>query len=379
MATHTGRIRVGLIGAGRVALANHLPGLALLPQVDVTAICDADPQVRASAVSTLPAARAFATVDDLIASDTVDAVIIATPNHVHREIALTAIRAGKHVLCEKPLALTTADAREMEQAADAAGVRHMTAFTYRFVPAMRYMRHLVTSGALGTPVHFRAWRFQDWGRRALAWRQLKSMAGTGELGDMLSHRLDYAHFLVGPFARVMAMTHRVWDERLDATGKAHPSDVEDWVALVGTFLSGATAVCESTKTATGGGEGSHSEDRCEVNGTEGSVIYSLTDPMHVRIGRAGGQFSREPVPAQWLKLPQSPRDPSVGDPLQTFRYDQDVEFIQAILEQRSCQPSFRDGVRVQALMDAIIESAEQSCMVTVRYDDVWAPLPLISA
>jgi predicted dehydrogenase len=372
MTTHTGRIRVGLIGAGRVALANHVPGLTLLPQVEVTAVCDADAGVLASAARTLPSARPFASVADLIASDTIDAVVIATPNHVHKEITLAAVRAGKHVLCEKPLALTTADAREMEQAADAAGVRHMTAFTYRFVPAMRYMRHLVSSGALGAPRHFRAWRFQDWGRRALAWRQLKAQAGTGELGDMLSHRLDYAHLLVGPIAQVMAMTQRVWDTRLDAAGASFPSDVDDWVAGVASFRSGATGVFESTKTASGHGEGSHSEDLCEVNGTEGSVIYSLTDPLHVRIGRTGGQLAREAVPKEWLKVPQSPRDPAAGDPLQTFRYDQDVEFVQAILEQRPCEPSFRDGVRVQALMDAMLDSAEQARAIAVRYDDpVW--------
>jgi predicted dehydrogenase len=326
--------------------------------------------VLAHAASTIPSARTFSSVTDLIASDAVDAVIIATPNHVHREITLAAVRAGKHVLCEKPLALTTADAREMERAADAAGVRHMTAFTYRFVPAMRYMRHLVSSGSLGTPLHFRARRFQDWGRRALGWRQLQAQAGTGELGDMLSHRLDYAHMLVGPVAQVMAMTQRVWETRLDAAGASFPADVEDWVAVVATFAVGASGVFESTKTATGHGEGSHSEDHCEVNGTEGTVIYSLTDPLHVRIGRAGGtQLQREPVPAQWLKVPQSPRDPASGDPVQTFRYDQDAEFIQAIRDQRPCEPSFRDGVRVQALMDAIVESAESSRAITVRYDD----------
>jgi len=352
-----------------VALANHVPGLTLLPQVEVTAVCDADAGVLASAARTLPSARPFGSVAELIASDTIDAVVIATPNHVHKEITLAAVRAGKHVLCEKPLALTTADAREMEQAADAAGVRHMTAFTYRFVPAMRYMRHLVSSGALGVPRHFRAWRFQDWGRRALAWRQLKAQAGTGELGDMLSHRLDYAHLLVGPIGQVMAMTQRVWDTRLDAAGVSFPSDVDDWVAGVASFRSGATGVFESTKTASGHGEGSHSEDLCEVNGTEGSVIYSLTDPLHVRIGRTGGQLAREGVPKEWLKVPQSPRDPSAGDPLQTFRYDQDVEFVQAILEQRPCEPSFRDGVRVQALMDAMLDSAEQARAIAVRYDD----------
>ncbi len=357
-----------------MALANHLPGLGLLSQVEVTAVCDTDAGVLASAARTLPSARPFSSFGDLIASDTIDAAIIATPNHVHREIALAAIRAGKHVLCEKPLALTTADARDMQLAADAAGVRHMTAFTYRFVPAMRYMRHLVSSGAIGTPIHFRARRFQDWGRRALAWRQQREMAGTGELGDMLSHRLDYAHLLVGPVAQVMAMTRRIFDTRQDAVGTSFPSDVDDWVGAVASFASGATGVFESTKTATGHGEGSHSEDLCEVNGTQGTVIYRLGDPLHVQIGRAGGaQLTREPVPTRWLKVPQSPRDPASGDPLQTFRYDQDVEFIQAILEQRPCEPSFRDGVRVQALMDAIVESAEQSRATDVRYDEKWTP------
>ena len=86
----------------------------------------------------------------------------------------------------------------MYRAAEAAGVRHMTAFTYRFVPAMRYMKHLVDAGDIGTPFHFRAQRFQDWGDRPMGWRQVKKLAGSGEMGDMLSHRIDYAHHLIGP-------------------------------------------------------------------------------------------------------------------------------------------------------------------------------------
>ena len=174
-------------------------------------------------------------------------MVIATPNRVHHAIALAAIGTGKHVLCEKPIAMTVAEAREMCDAAEAAGVVHMTAFTYRFVPAMRYLRHLVSSGALGDPVHFRAQRFQDWGRRDLAWRQLKSEAGTGELGDMLSHRLDYGHHLIGPFAKISALMHRVYDSRIDAAGASHPADVDDWVACIGTFRQGATACLESTQ------------------------------------------------------------------------------------------------------------------------------------
>jgi predicted dehydrogenase len=363
------RIRVGLIGAGRVAIANHLPGLALLPQARIAALCDADPAVLEQAQRATQVDACFADAQQMIAADAIDAVIIATPNHVHKPIALAAFRAGKHVLCEKPLALTLSDAREMQAAAQAAGVRHMTAFTYRFVPAMRYMRHLIAQGAIGVPLHFRAWRFQDWGRRALAWRQQAALAGTGELGDMMSHRLDYAHFLVGPLVRVAAMTHRVWDEREDADGRRSPSDVEDWVGVVGTFDRGATAVLESTKTATGRGEGSDGEDFCEVNGTHGTAIYRLGDPHHLQIARKGGRLEREAVPPDWLKVPGSPRDPNAGDARQTVRYDQNVEFIQAIADDRPCDPSFADGVRVQAVMEAIVQSAREGRVVDVDRAD----------
>src|SRR6185503_19036510 len=126
----------------------------------------------------------------IVQRDDVQAVIIATPNFTHAPIAKAAIAAGKHVLCEKPLAMNYPEAREIAEAAERAGIRHMTAFTYRFVPAMRYLAHLTKSGALGRPYHYRSCRLQDWGNRPLGWRQVSKLAGSGELGDMLSHRID---------------------------------------------------------------------------------------------------------------------------------------------------------------------------------------------
>jgi predicted dehydrogenase len=167
----------------------------------------------------------------------VDAVIIATPNVSHHPIAMAAIARGLHVLCEKPLAVSLAQAIEMAQAADAAGIRHMTAFTYRFVPAMRYMQHLVSGGFIGQPWHFRAQRFMDWGRQALGWRQDAALAGSGQVGDMLSHRIDYGHMLIGPIHEVTAHISRVWDMRVDAEGREHPSDLEDWVGCLARFTS----------------------------------------------------------------------------------------------------------------------------------------------
>src|SRR6266567_3808005 len=198
------QIGVAIIGCGGVTLQNHLPGLALCPDTRVVALCDSD-------AATLERARQQTGVkflstqyEEVVRREDVHAVIIATPNFTHAPIALAAIAAGKHVLCEKPIAMSYREARSMAEAAEKAGVRHMTAFTYRFVPAMRYLAHLVKRGDAGQPYHYRSCRLQDWGTRNLGWRQVKQLASTGELGDMLSHRVDFAHLLLGPMRRLVA-------------------------------------------------------------------------------------------------------------------------------------------------------------------------------
>lgn len=355
---------VAIIGCGRIALANHLPGLALCRDVRVAALCDADPATLARAAADTGVGVASADYRDVLARDDVHAVVIATPNASHPPIALAAIAAGKHVLCEKPIALATVDAVAMAAAADAAGVRHMTAFTYRFVPALRYAASIMAD--LGTPYHFRAQRFQDWGDRPLGWRQRKSLAGTGEIGDMLSHRIDYAHVLVGPFRRLVAGVRTFVPER-----GGRPSDVDDWVAVLADLGGGTTAVLESTKLATGRGENHRGADVVEVNGPGGTVVYTTQSPLTLRVGVPGDADLRTvDVPPDFHVWPGSPRDPGAGDPLVTFRYDQDVEFVTAIREGRPCRPSFWDGAAVQAVMDAVVDSADRQ-----RWVDVPAVCP----
>lgn len=243
----------------------------------------------------------------------------------------------------------------MARAAEAAGVRHMTAFTYRFVPAFRYMAHLVKSGAIGQPYHFRIQRFQDWGQRGLGWRQIAKLAGTGEIGDMLSHRIDYAHILMGRFKSLTADIHRFHDLR-----DGQVSDLEDWVAMIARFESQATGVLESTKVATGRGESARSQDYCEINGSDASIVYCLGQKQELMIGRRGSSgLEVLPVPDEFLVWPGSRRDPHKGDPLFTFRYDQSVEFINAIRQERPCVPSLLDGARAQAIIDATVVSARE--------------------
>ena len=348
-----GTLNFGVVGCGGVTLQNHLPGLALCPEVKVVALCDADAATleRARQQTGVPVTRTRH--EDIVKRDDVHAVIIATPNVTHRSIALDAIAHGKHVLCEKPLALSYADAQAMADAADRAGVRHMTAFTYRFVPAMRYLAHLVERGDLGQPYHYRSCRLQDWGTRNLGWRQVKRFAGTGELGDMLSHRIDFAHLLVGPMKRLVAGLKQWHPVR---GGQAN--ELDDWAALLAEFQSGATGVLESSKLATGRNESWRSLDYAEINGSERTFVFITGEWNKLQTGKAGGPgMETITIPEEFWKLPGAPRDARQGDPLVTFRYDQAWEFVDAIRNQRPCVPSFHDGARAQAVMDAAVESA----------------------
>jgi predicted dehydrogenase len=348
------KLNFAIIGTGGITLQNHLPGLALCPDVHVHALCDANPATLEAARQQTNASVLSNRWEDIVHRDDVHAIIIATPNFVHPAIAIAAARSGKHVLCEKPLALNAKDALEMAHEADRANVRHMTAFTYQFVPAMRYLSHLIAQGDLGQPYHYRSCRLQDWGTRNLGWRQQKALAGTGELGDMLSHRIHFAHHLVGPMKRLVANVKTLTPIRDGA-----PNDTEDWVALLADFANNATGVLESSKLASGRNESWRSLDYVEINGSEGSFEFTTGKWNELLFGKLGGPGMKPiEVPRDFWVWPGSNRDPLIGDPLVSFRYDQAVEFVNAIREQRPCSITFHDGAKAQAVMDAAILSAQ---------------------
>jgi predicted dehydrogenase len=357
-----GTLNIAVIGCGGVTLQNHLPGLALCRDVRVQAVCDAHEGTLEKARSTTGAAVAVRSYEEVVTRDDVHAVIIATPNITHPPIALAAVSHGKHVLCEKPLALNRADAQRMADAAERAGVRHMTAFTYRFVPAMRYLKHLVDRGDAGEPYHYRSCRLQDWGTRNLGWRQQRAMAGTGELGDMLSHRIDFAHQLIGPMRRLVADM-----KNLTPIRDGFPNDTEDWVAFLAEFASGATGVLESSKLASGRNESWRSLDYVGINGSEGTFEFTTGKWDQLLSGHRGGPgLAPLPVPREFWTWPGSYRDPSMGDPLVAFRYDQAIEFVNAIREQRPCAVTFHDGAKVQAVIDAAVDSAARKQWVSLE-------------
>jgi predicted dehydrogenase len=351
------KIRVAFIGTGAVTAYHHLPGLRLDPRAELVAICDTVPELLEKRRAEWNVEHATTDPEALCTSDAVDAVVIATPNDTHRPIAVAAAKAGKHVMCEKPLGLSGREVREMYEAARNAGVVHMTAFTYRFAPAMRYLRHLVKSGALGTPRHFRSQRFLDWPETSWGWRQYQSRAGAGDLFDMTIHRIDFAIDLMGPISQVCGAVARFTPRDRTVDGKpCPPSDVDDWSSLIGEFASGATGVWEGTTLAKGYHRDGFGHEWAEINGSEGSAVYRLHEPNTILLGKTGHDLAPIPVPSEFLKPAGSPRDPAEGAPATVFRYDLMWEFISAIAEGRAAVPSFYDGLNAQLVADAVLES-----------------------
>jgi predicted dehydrogenase len=363
----TQAIRIGLIGVGGICAGVHYPGLAHIGEVEIAGICEPDDALRGQRQQEWGVAQAYADSETFFHEVRPDAVVIATPNKFHRELILEALANGCHVLCEKPLGLDYAETVQIYNAARAAGVVHMMAFTYRFVPGMNFLRHLVQSGELGEIRHARFQRLQDWGEFAIGWRQYKEMAGSGELGDMGIHRIDFAQDLLGPIVAVCGAA-RQWEERTRThDGQTVPrQDVEDWVAWLADFESGATGVFEMGKLTKGyGPDGGH--DLAEINGSKASAVYRLHTPHEISFAKAGrGEaYQTIPVPAEFLKRPGSPRTLGEGDPVRTFRYDQAWEFVSAIRENRDAVPSFYDGMRAQAVADSILQAAGERRWVDV--------------
>jgi predicted dehydrogenase len=271
---------------------------------------------------------------------------------------VAAAENGKHVMCEKPLGVSAAEAERMYRAAEAAGVVHMTAFTYRFAPSMKYLRHLLKSGELGDPRHFRSQRFLDWPETSWGWRQYKDKAGAGDLYDMTIHRIDFALDLLGPLRRVCGHVARFAPRDRTPDGRScPPSEVDDWSSIIGEFASGATGVWEGTTLAKGYGLSGFGHEWAEINASQASAVYRLHMPNTILLGRTGEDIGPRDVPREFLKPPGSPRDPSQGAPATVFRYDLVWEFVSAVVESRPAVPSFRDGWQAQVVADAVLQSS----------------------
>jgi len=361
------RVRIAIIGAGAVADYHHVPGIRLDPRAELVAACDQTDNLLARRRGDWSIQKTATNYADIAADPAIDAVIICTPNDTHFPITMACLEGGKHVMCEKPLGLNAGEATQMYREAREKGLRHMTAFTYRFAPSMRYLRHLVSSGKLGVPRHFRSQRFLDWPETSWGWRQYKKNAGAGDLFDMTIHRIDYAQDLMGRMTSICGAVAQFVPRNKNPDGTpCPPSEVDDWSALICQFERGGVGVLEGTTLAKGYHFDGFGHDWAEVNGSEATAVYQLKEPNTILIGQSGESLHKIDVPAEYLKPADSPRNPKEGIPSTVFRYDLVWEFVSAIVEERDAVPGFDHGASAQAVADAVLESFEKRTWVTIE-------------
>lgn len=312
--------------------------------------------------------------DRLLARDDIHLIDVCTPGNSHHDIAIAALRAGKHVLCEKPLANSLAQAKEMVEAAEQAGTVNMVTFNYRRVPAVQLAHKLIEDGRVGEVRHWRAVYLQDWildPQFPLVWRLQKDLAGSGALGDIAAHIVDLAQFLVGPITEVIGTLNTFIKERpteeassggsgLSAAGGTQMGEVtvDDSTTILARFESGATGTFEATRLAAG----RRNYNSFEINGSEGSLIFNLE-----RLNELQVYFTSDPEDVQGFRTinvtePVHPYTDAWWPAGHIIGYEHSFvhtvkDLLDGVKKNESPAPTFLDGYRCQAVLDAVEQSA----------------------
>lgn len=266
-------VRVGVVGTGGFANQVHLPGYQAHPKAKVVGVCDIILDRAKAAAEEFGATIVTEDYNDLIDRDDIDAIDVATPNNVHVPIALAAIKAGKHVICEKPLAMNYGEAKELIDAAKAAGAKTGVNFSYRGHPAARYARDLISSGQIGRIFHINAFYMQGWlvnPKTPIVWRLQKDITGTGVLGDLASHVIDLTMWFTDTkITSVVGDMATFTEERplLDGTGTGKV-DVDDASTFLARYENGAMGTFVSSRYGTARGN----YQRIEVYGDKGGLV-----------------------------------------------------------------------------------------------------------
>lgn len=358
------RLKFGLIGSGFIgrahAIALNAVG-AVFPEIEAPVcevLADGSAERAKSAAAALGFARSTGDWRELIADPRVDVVDICTPNHLHREMALAAIAAGKHVYCEKPLANTASEAREIAAAAEVAGVHHYIGFNYMCNPMIRAARELLSAGEIGDVIGFRGRYLEDYMSDPAvphSWRCERRLAGAGALADLGSHLINLGHFLIGDIARVMGTLQTVHTHRREtASGALRPVENEDVASALVEFANGVNGTFEISRIAAG--------YKCglsfRVFGTRGSVSFDQERMNELRVYTDGDVPGRRGF-RTILAGPEHPDyahfcpAPGHGLGYNDLKIIEVRNVIRAIAEDEPAWPDFREGYRVQRVMEAI--------------------------
>jgi len=367
------QLNVGLIGCGFMGRTHSnayrkVSNFFQLPYRPVLkAICDSNGEKAKSFAETWGYESIETDYHKLLARKDIDLIDICVPNNMHKEIAIAAAKAGKMIVCEKPLALNSAEGAEMVAAVEKAGVPNFVSFNYRRIPAVTLAKQLIDQGRLGKIFHYRSVFLQDWtissdlpqGGDAL-WRLDVKTAGSGVTGDLLAHCIDTAIWLNGPIQSVSAMTETFIKERKsNVTGKVEAVGIDDACAFLARFANGSLAVFESTRYA----RGHKSLFTLEINGEKASIMWDLHD-LH-RLSYF--DHRDDSLVRGWRSVHVSDGDmpymknwwvPGLNIGYEHSFVHQVADFIEGVAANKPAGPTFRDALDTQKVCDAVLESAK---------------------
>jgi predicted dehydrogenase len=311
---------------------------------------------------------------EVVNDATIDIIDINTPNDTHAEIAIAAAKAGKAVLCEKPLALDVKQAKAMVDAVKKADVVHMVCHNYRRIPAIVLAKRMIDAGDLGQIYHYRARYAQDRlvdPNFPLGWRLQSKIAGSGALGDINSHIVDLGRYLVGEFTEVCGQMETFIKERPlpGEPNKKGKVTVDDAVMFIGRFANGALANLEATRYALGRKNGI----QIEINGSKGSLIFDFEDMNRLKFYSEADPADRRGF-RDILVTQGGGVHPYVGNwwpPGHIIGYEHTfvhtiADFINAVVDKRSVQPTFEDGLANQIMLAAVEKSAKTRKWVKIE-------------
>ena len=377
----TKKLNVGMIGYGFMARAhtnahcqvNHFFDTPYEPNLQV--VCGLE-EKDAKAFAEQWGYKSYTTDwQKVIQDDNVDLVEICVPNNMHADIAIAAAKAGKAIICEKPLALNVKQAEEMVKAVEKAGVANFVSFNYRRVPAVTLSKMLIDEGRLGKIFHYRANFLQDWTISADVpqggmgtWRMDIKSAGSGVTGDLLAHCIDTAMWHNGYINSVCAMTETFVKERMNVeTGKVEPVGIDDACTFICSYDNGSMGNFESTRYA----RGHKALYTLEINGEKASIAWNLHD-LH-RLSYF--DHSDESIVRGWRSVHVTDGDMPYMDKwwvpgLQigfgaTFIH-QLAEFLEGLAKSKPIAPTFKDALATQYVCDAVIASAKDKAWKTVK-------------
>ncbi len=310
----------------------------------------------------------------LLERDDIDIVDICTPNNLHAEMAIAAAKAGKMIICEKPLAMNAAQGKTMVDAIEKAGVANLVSYNYRRIPAVTLAKNLIDQGKLGKIYHYRANFLQDWtiatdipqGGDAL-WRLDAKVSGSGVTGDLLAHCIDTAIWLNGPIKQVTAMTETFVKERQSVTsGKVEPVKIDDACAFLARFENGSLAVFESTRYA----RGHKALYTFEINGENASIAWDLHDLNRL----SWFDYRDEDQTRGWRSIHVTDGEqpymdkwwvPGLGIGYEHSFVHQVADFLEGLAKGKPAGPTFSDALETQKVCDAILESAKSGQWIDI--------------